>query len=73
MYNTDIIAGVAQSVEQLICNQPVAGSIPIASSNKIKPLGVCLRAFFMPGVTLGLRYKKAVNKKITSYTQENPH
>jgi Na+-translocating ferredoxin:NAD+ oxidoreductase RnfA subunit len=25
-------AGVAQSVEQLICNQPVAGSSPIASS-----------------------------------------
>ena len=27
-----VIAGVAQSVEQLICNQPVAGSSPIASS-----------------------------------------
>ena len=26
------LAGVAQSVEQLICNQPVAGSSPIASS-----------------------------------------
>ena len=26
------IAGVAQSVEQLICNQQVAGSSPIASS-----------------------------------------
>ena len=26
-------AGVAQSVEQLICNQQVAGSSPIASSN----------------------------------------
>ncbi|KAF0158612.1 MAG: hypothetical protein FD159_1045 [Syntrophaceae bacterium] len=25
-------AGVAQSVEQLICNQQVAGSSPIASS-----------------------------------------
>ncbi len=46
-YNDRLFAGVAQSVEQLICNQPVAGSIPIASSNKIKPLGVCLRAFFM--------------------------
>jgi hypothetical protein len=32
MYNTRFFAGVAQSVEQLICNQPVAGSIPIASS-----------------------------------------
>jgi hypothetical protein len=29
-------AGVAQLAEQLICNQQVAGSIPIASSNKIK-------------------------------------
>ena len=27
-------AGVAQSVEQLICNQQVAGSSPIASSNR---------------------------------------
>ncbi len=26
-------AGVAQLVEQLICNQPVGGSIPLASSN----------------------------------------
>ena len=26
------MAGVAQQVEQLICNQPVAGSSPIASS-----------------------------------------
>jgi hypothetical protein len=25
-------AGVAQSVEQLICNQPVGGSNPLASS-----------------------------------------
>ena len=28
------MAGVAQSVEQLICNQPVGGSNPLASSNK---------------------------------------
>ena len=27
------LAGVAQSVEQLICNQQVAGSSPIASSS----------------------------------------
>ncbi len=27
-------AGVAQQVEQLICNQQVAGSSPIASSNR---------------------------------------
>ncbi len=30
----EIQAGVAQLVEQLICNQQVAGSSPIASSNK---------------------------------------
>ena len=40
MYNTRFFAGVAQLVEQLICNQPVAGSIPIASSNNFKGLGV---------------------------------
>ena len=31
-------AGVAQSVEQLICNQPVVGSNPIASSRRNKGL-----------------------------------
>ncbi len=31
-------AGVAQLVEQLICNQQVAGSNPIASSNKIEAM-----------------------------------
>ena len=30
-----LFAGVAQSVEQLICNQPVAGSSPIASSSGV--------------------------------------
>lgn len=30
------LAGVAQSVEQLICNQPVGGSIPFASSKILK-------------------------------------
>jgi hypothetical protein len=30
-----LFAGVAQSVEQLICNQPVAGSSPIASSSEV--------------------------------------
>ena len=29
----EIFAGVAQQAEQLICNQQVVGSIPIASSN----------------------------------------
>lgn|GEM_PF-4028617 len=31
-------AGVAQSVEQLICNQQVTGSIPVAGTNKINKL-----------------------------------
>ena len=30
-------AEIAQLVEQLICNQQVAGSIPVFSSNKIQP------------------------------------
>ena len=32
-------AGVAQLVEQLICNQPVTGSTPVASSITIKRNG----------------------------------
>jgi hypothetical protein len=47
VYNTRFFAGVAQSVEQLICNQPVAGSIPIASSKNIKALGANLRPFLL--------------------------
>lgn len=31
-FNVDREAGVAQLVEQLICNQPVGGSNPLASS-----------------------------------------
>ena len=31
-----VTAGVAQSVEQLTCNQQVGGSIPLASSSKIR-------------------------------------
>ena len=42
-------AGVAQLVEQLICNQPVAGSSPITSSNKIKPLRVIEGLFYCSG------------------------
>ena len=38
MYNTRFFAGVAQLVEQLICNQPVAGSSPISSSKEFKGL-----------------------------------
>ena len=30
---SSMLAGVAQQVEQLICNQQVAGSSPIASSS----------------------------------------
>jgi hypothetical protein len=41
-----------------ICNQPVAGSIPIASSNKIKPLDEFLRAFFMPESPMSHHKKK---------------
>ena len=40
VYNTRFFAGVAQLVEQLICNQPVAGSSPISSSKEFKGLGV---------------------------------
>ncbi len=32
LYIARLSAGVAQQVEQLICNQPVGGSIPSASS-----------------------------------------
>ncbi len=39
VYNTNFFAGVAQLVEQLICNQPVAGSSPISSSKEFKGLG----------------------------------
>ena len=35
-YNNQAIAGVAQLVEQLTCNQQVAGSSPIAGSSEIK-------------------------------------
>jgi len=34
--HTDTNANVAQQVEHLICNQNVAGSIPVVSSKKIK-------------------------------------
>jgi hypothetical protein len=44
------MAGVAQSVEQLICNQPVAGSSPIASSRE----GF---GFQMPAVNRGLNWE----------------
>ena len=54
-YNVRFFAGVAQLVEQLICNQPVAGSSPITSSNKFKGLGhFVLNPFlFVPGLGMG--------------------
>jgi hypothetical protein len=47
------IAGVAQLVEQLICNQPVVGSNPIASSNQINWIADCLAARPLSGAPLG--------------------
>ena len=38
VYNTRFFAGVAQSVEQLICNQPVRSSNPLTSSKESKGL-----------------------------------
>jgi hypothetical protein len=58
MYNTRFFAGVAQLVEQLICNQPVAGSSPISSSKECKALAVNLRPFLFPG----LHRQKSANK-----------
>lgn len=50
-------AGVAQSVEQLICNQSVAGSIPVASSNQpILPYAPAEAALLAP--TLWVSYQK---------------
>ena len=48
LYNAQFFAGVAQLVEQLICNQPVAGSSPISSSKEFKALGANLRPFLLP-------------------------
>ena len=48
VYNTHFFAGVAQLVEQLICNQPVAGSSPISSSKEFKALDANLRPFLLP-------------------------
>jgi hypothetical protein len=52
VYNLSHIAGVAQLVEQLICNQPVAGSSPISSSKYEKPRYENNGAFFV--LALGL-------------------
>ena len=39
-------AGLAQSVEQLICNQQVEGSSPLASS-RVSLDAICVQAFFI--------------------------
>ena len=41
----EFCAGIAQLAEQLICNQQVVGSIPIASSNE-KPPGNFVSGLF---------------------------
>jgi hypothetical protein len=44
-------AGVAQSVEQLIRNEKVEGSIPFSGTNRIKDLANLTRVgFFISGV-----------------------
>ena len=43
-------AGVAQSVEQLICNQQVAGSSPISSSEKCENKSFSHFFIFTPAV-----------------------
>lgn len=54
-------AGVAQSVEQLIRNEKVEGSIPFSGTNKINDLGHLTRvAFFFDLTPLLLRWKSAV-------------
>ena len=42
----EFCAGIAQLAEQLICNQQVVGSIPIASSNE-KPPGNFVSGLFL--------------------------
>ena len=43
-HNADFLAGIAQLVEHLTCNQGVASSIPAAGTNSKKPL--LLKRFF---------------------------
>ena len=44
-------AGVAQSVEQLIRNEKVEGSIPFSGTNQINDLGRLARAAFFFDLT----------------------
>jgi len=57
-----VLAGVAQLVEQLICNQQVAGSSPIASSS---------RRFIGEGCPSG-QWGRAVNPLSYDYEGSNP-
>ena len=45
-YHCGFGAGVAQLVEQLICNQPVGGSTPFASSNFLPFRSISLQSLF---------------------------
>ena len=68
MYNTRFFAGVAQLVEQLICNQPVAGSSPISSSKEFKGLRCKPKAFFVSGVT----FAKILTNYKTDFSEGSP-
>jgi hypothetical protein len=47
-------AGIAQSVEQLIRNEKVGGSIPLSGTNRIKDLANLTRVgFFVSGLLVG--------------------
>ena len=68
VYNTRFFAGVAQLVEQLICNQPVAGSSPISSSKEFKGLRCKSKAFFVFGVS----FVKILITNTTDFSEGNP-
>ncbi len=62
------LAGVAQLVEQLICNQQVVGSTPIASSNfHVSVSGLVLfnqgEYLLIPAVLLASLSKLSISRK----------
>ena len=59
-------AGVAQLVEQLICNQQVVGSTPIASSISCCSPLFSLVAGFPPGTWLLRRAKRSLNAQVSA-------
>ncbi len=61
-----LLAGVAQLAEQLICNQQVAGSSPITSSNNIIHL-------FVDGFPSGQREQTVNLPSQTSMVRIHPH